>query len=236
MKEAIARLIDLQHADSAGFDAEKRRTELDRGLDGANKLLTEAKTALDAAHKSSQEAKAAVHRKEMDLKQREQRIVDLQGKLGGATSNKEYQTLVVEMGALRAENGRIEEQILLAMDESDARERDEEAARAKLRETEAVHRAAADEVARRRAEFEAALGEARRLRDEIAAQIPAEALRVYERIRAGNKRTGVAVAAVHGEYCQGCQMSITSQELADLVNGQRLVICRSCQRILVLES
>ena len=236
MKEAISRLIDLQRADTAGFDAEKRRTELDRGLEGANRLLDEAKAVLDAAHKASQEAKAAVHRKEMDLKQREQRILDLQGKLGGATSNKEYQTLVVEMGALRAENGRTEEQILLAMDEADARERDEEAARAKMRETEQVHRAALEEVARRKAEFESALAESRRQRDEIATQIPAEALRVYERIRAGNKRTGVAVAAVHGEYCQGCQMSITSQELADLVNAKRLVICRSCQRILVLES
>ena len=67
----------------------QRRTELDRGLDGANKVLEEAKAALDAAHKASQEAKAAVHRREMDLKQREQRIVDLQGKLGGATSHKE---------------------------------------------------------------------------------------------------------------------------------------------------
>lgn len=235
MKEAIARLIDLQRADSATFDAEKRRSELDRGLEGANRLLAEAKAAVEAAHKASQEAKAAVHRREMDLKQREQRISDLNGKLGGATSNKEYQSLVVEIGAIRAENGRIEEQILLAMDESEARDRDEEAARTKLRETERIHQAAADEVARRKAEFEAELAASRRARDEVAAQIPAEALRVYERIRSGNKRTGVAVAPVHGEYCQGCQMSVTAQELADLVNGKRLVICRSCQRILVLE-
>jgi hypothetical protein len=235
VKEAIARLIDLQRADTAAFEAEKRRAELDRGMDSADRLLAEAKAAAEAAHKAAQEAKAAVHRREMDLKQREQRIQELNGKLGGATSNKEYQGLLLEIAAVRAENGRIEEQILLAMDESEAKDREEEAARARLRETERIHGTAAEEVARKRAAFEEDLAAARRSRDEIAASIPAEALRVYERIRAGNKRTGIAVAAVHGEYCQGCQMNVNSQELADLVNAKRLVVCRTCQRILVLE-
>lgn len=234
MKESLSLLVVLQKADRDAMDAERRRAEFDRQMDGVNKLLAESKAGVDAAHKALQEAQALLHKRETELKGKELRIAELTGKLNTATSNKEYQGLLVEIGALKVENGRIEETILLAMEEVEAKEKLQEAARAKLRETEAIHRAAEAEVAGRRAAFETELAAAKARRDEIAARVPAEPLRVYERIRGGNRKSGTAVAEVHGEYCQGCQMSINSQEYSDLVAGTRIVICRVCQRILVL--
>lgn len=234
MREALAKLIDLQKADTAAAQTGKRRDEIDAKAREAEKLLVAAKDAEEAAHKAAQESKSHLHTFEMDLKERETRIQTLNGKLGGATSNKEYQSILMEIGTIKAENGKIEDKILLAMDEVEAKEKAWEAAKAKTRETEGVVKAAKAEVDRRRAEFEAELAAMRAQRDEIAAQIPKEALRIYERIRGGNRTTGIAVVEVHGEYCQGCQMSITSQELSDLVGGTRIVLCRSCQRILVL--
>lgn len=236
VKEALARLIELQRADSDAAQAGRRRDEIDRQLRDAEKLLADAKSAEAAAHHTLQEAQAAVHRREMDLKQREGRIQDLQGKLNSCSSNKEYQGILMEIGTIRAENGRVEEQILLAMDESDAKDGLHEAARAKTRETEALVRQAKAAVDEKRAAFEAELAAARARREEIAASIPPEALRIYERIRGGNRQTGIAVASVHGEYCQRCQMSVTPQEYSDLVAGTKIVLCRSCQRILVLEA
>lgn len=234
MKEALGRLIGLQRADSAAAHAGKRRDEIDRQLRESEKLLAEAKAAEEAAHRALQEAQSHVHRREMDLKERETRIGVLQGKLGGATSNKEYQGILFEVASVKAENGRIEEQILLAMDEVDAKEKLHEAAKARTRETEGIVRAANSVVDRKRAEFDAEMAAAKAERDEVAAAIPPEALRIYERIRTGNRTTGIAVVEVHGEYCQGCQMSITPQEYSDLVSGTKIVLCRSCQRILVL--
>lgn len=234
MKEALSLLIVLQAADRDAMDAERRRAEFDRQMDGVNKLLHESKAGVDSAHRTLQEAQALLHRKETELKGREQRILELTGKLNSCTSNKEYQGILVEIGAIKVENGRTEEAILLAMEDVEAKDKLQEAARAKLRETEAIHRAAEAEVAGRRAAFEAELGAAKARRDEIAARVPAEPLRLYERIRAGNRKSGSAVVEVHGEYCQGCQMSINSQEYSDLVAGSRIVMCRVCQRILVL--
>jgi uncharacterized protein len=236
LREALARLIDLQKADSAATQTGKKRDEIDAKARESEKLLAASKAAEDAAHKAAQESKSHLHTFEMDLKEREGRIQTLNGKLGGATSNKEYQSILMEIATVKAENGKIEEKILLAMDEVDAKEKAWEAAKAKTRETEGVVKSAKAEVDRRRAEFEAELAAKKAERDAIAAALPAEALRIYERIRAGNRTTGIAVVPVHGEYCQGCQMSITSQELSDLVGGTKIVLCRSCQRILVLES
>jgi uncharacterized protein len=235
VKETIAKLVDLQKLDHRAVELKKRKDELEGGLAGAKKGLETAKTGVDAAHKALQEAKSHVHRKELDVNEREEQIRQLNGKLGGATSNKEYQGILLKIAELKAENGRTETDILMAMDEVEAKDKLHEAAKATLRDAEGVLREAEGKVASQRSAMEQEAGEAASQRAALAAEIPAEQIRVYERIRAGNKKSGTAVAVVHGEYCQGCQMAITSHELTELIKGEKLVICRTCQRILVLE-
>lgn len=235
MKETIAKLVDLQKADHLVVELRKRKDELDGSLAGAKKGVESAKVDVDAAHKALQEAKAHVHRKEMDVAEREEQIRQLNGKLGGATSNKEYQGILLKIGELKVENGRTETDILVAMDDVEGKDKIHEAAKAKLRDAERVLKEAENKVNAQKASMDAEAAGAAANRAEIAAMIPAEPLRVYERIRAGNKKSGTAVAVVHGEYCQGCQMAITSQELTELIKGLKIVICRTCQRILVLE-
>jgi predicted nucleic acid-binding Zn-ribbon protein len=236
VKETIAKLVDLQKVDHRILEMKKRKDELDGGLAGAKKGIDAAKLDLDAAHKALQEAKSHVHRKELDVTEREGHIRDLNGKLGGATSNKEYAGILLKIAELKAENGKTETDILVAMDEVDAKEKLHDAAKSKMRDAENALKDAEAKIAGKKAEMEADAAAAEAERQALAGQIPAEALRVYERIRAGNKKSGTAVAVVHGEYCQGCQMAITAHELTGLIKGDKIMMCRTCQRILVLET
>ena len=236
MKETIAKLVDLQKVDHRVIQLKKRKDELDGGLVASKKGVNAAKVVLEHAHKALLEAKALVHRKEMDVQERETKIRDLNGKLGGATSNKEYQGLILAIAEQKAENGRTETEILMAMDEVEGKDKLHEAARAGMRAAEALLAEAEAKIAAQKSALEADTAAALAERTEFAAQIPAEALRIYERIRGGNKKSGTAVAVVHGEYCQGCQMGITAHELTELIQGTRIMLCRTCQRILVLET
>ena len=236
MRETIAKLVDLQKVDHLVIQLKKKKDDLDGGLVSSKKGVEAAKQALENAHKALLEAKSVVHRKEMDVQERETKIRDLNGKLGGATSNKEYQGLLLAIAEQKAENGRTETEILMAMDEVEGKEKLHEAARANMRAAEATLAAAEAKIAAEKSALEADTAAALAQRAEFAAQIPPEALRIYERIRGGNKKSGTAVAVVHGEYCQGCQMGITPQELSDLITGTRIMLCRTCQRILVLET
>ena len=235
VKETIAKLVDLQKVDHRVIVLKKQKDDLDGGLVGAKKGAESAKLALDAAHKAMQEAKSHVHRKEMDVSEREEQIRQLNGKLGGATSNKEYGGILLKIAELKAENGKTETDILMAMDEVEAKEKLHEAAKSKMRDADGALRDAQAKIAAQKAAMEADAASAVAERTALATQIPAEALRVYERIKNGNKKSGTAVAVVHGEYCQGCQMAITPHELTELIQGKSLMICRTCQRILVLE-
>jgi len=236
VKETITKLVELQKVDHRIVDLKKRKDELDGGLVGAKKGVDAAKAALEVAHKALQESKSHVHRKEMDVQEREGKIRDLNGKLGSATSNKEYQGILLAIGELKAENGRTETDILMGMDDVEAKEKLHEDAKSKMRDAENALKDAESKVADQKSALESEAAEAASQRGTLAKEVPAEALRVYERIRAGNKRSGTAVAVVHGEHCQGCQMAITSHELTELIQGQKLLVCRTCQRILVLET
>jgi len=236
VKETISKLVELQKVDHLVALLKKRKDDLDGGLVGARKGVETAKAAVEVAHKALLESKSHVHRKEMDVQEREEQMRQLNGKLGGATSNKEYQGILLKIGELKGENGKTETDILMGMDEVESKEKLHEEAKSKMRDAEAAFREAEEKVSGQKSAMESEAAEASSQRTTLASQVPAEALRVYERIRAGNKRSGTAVAVVHGEYCQGCQMAITSHELTELIKGEKICICRTCQRILVLET
>ena len=55
----------------------------------------------------------------------------------------------------------------------------------------------------------------------------------YDRIKQGKK--GLAVVECHDGVCRGCHMHIQPQLYNELVRGDRLIICPSCQRILFVK-
>ena len=235
MKATLQQLIQLQRTDDAIVVMQQRIDELDSQLDGAKAGLDAARKAVDAAHHLRQEAQAATHRFEMDLSTAEGEILKLEGTLNRASSNKEYQAIQLKMAHVRAANGKLEEQILMSMDVVEEKERLEDAAKAAQREAEAALRAAEASVDEEREGLADELSVMRTARDELAAAVLPAKLRLYDRIRGGNRKSGTAVVAVHGEYCQGCQMAVRPQDVSDLVQGNELVLCRTCNRILVLE-
>lgn len=234
MKDVLERLWLLQQTDSEIRDLNRSSDELSAGTRSAQAALEKAKAKVDAAHQHSKEALAVQHRHELELKQREEEIGKAKVGLNSASNNKEYQGLLLRIATIEAECGKIEEKILLAMEAREVCEGEERAAREAQKVAEAGLHAAEDRVAAERDGLDRRVKETESRRGEIASEVPADSLRLYERIRGGNRSTGTAVTVVHGEYCQGCQMQVTPQQMADLIGGTTLVICRTCQRILAL--
>ncbi len=234
MNENLNLLVDLQKTDLEIVAVEKRLEELHTELHGAETMLATAQKGVEAAHRVTQEAQAHVHSREVDLAGNEGQIKKLTLALNTASNNKEYQVILLKTGTIRAENDKIELDILMEMDAVEEKEREEEAARAVQREAEAGLRAAEGQLETMRKELEEQLVGMRSSRGEVAERVDDKSLTLYERIRGGNRKSGTAVVELHGEYCQGCQMAVRPQDIADLMNGVGLVLCRSCQRILVL--
>jgi predicted nucleic acid-binding Zn-ribbon protein len=67
-------------------------------------------------------------------------------------------------------------------------------------------------------------------RDAMAKDIKSAALKKYDMLR--TRRNGKAVVSVINGVCQGCFMSIPPQHFNNILRGDRILNCPTCQRIL----
>jgi predicted nucleic acid-binding Zn-ribbon protein len=71
-------------------------------------------------------------------------------------------------------------------------------------------------------------------RQSMVRELDGSLVRQYERMRRSRIKANAVVPVAKG-VCQGCFMVITKSLLAELVNGDSLVTCEHCGRILYLE-
>jgi len=82
-------------------------------------------------------------------------------------------------------------------------------------------------------EIEEELTKVKANRDPAAADIPAELLALYDRLR--ENKGGVGAAALRARQCGGCRLSLDNAELAVIrkAPSDEVIRCEECQRILI---
>ena len=232
MKEQLAELYALQKIDS-GVDALKRKfAALDKGAG--------EKTSYDAANAAFKELDHALHGvsgmlKDTELEQKaveEKRAAEEKKLYSGTVRNpKELTAMQEEVEMLARQRGRLDEKIILLMDEVEmakqhqlAAKKTLSAARAALKAKLAIAQSAYDEMS--------AMGQ--RLmahRKEAEKKIPAPLLQRYNSLRAANQGVGIA-AVVDGNTCDGCRMGLPSQIVTRVRLGKDIETCLNCGRML----
>ncbi len=240
VKESLSSLARLQELD---LQLRKLHAEADEkpGLIAhERRLLDEARAALAAAETRARDAHKAADRKELDLRSKEAEIGRLEGQLNSATSNKVYSDLLLSIRGHEAEKGKIEETILAVMDEAEELDAAVDRVRAEARRAEDEFRAAEQVVKAQEAELRERIRQKELVRTALAQEVSAEVLDVYDRIRA--IRAGVGLTRVEtdgsGEehFCAACQMQVTLQDVSLALRAEKPVQCKSCQRILHVET
>jgi predicted nucleic acid-binding Zn-ribbon protein len=96
-----------------------------------------------------------------------------------------------------------------------------------------------DATARRDAAFEeidAEIATVTKEREVIAGSIPADLLKLYEKLR--EQQGGVGAAKLYARSCQGCRQELAITELSEIRNAapDTVIRCENCRRILVRTS
>ena len=159
---------------------------------------------------------------------RDQRLID-----SGSTSAKDITGLQHELESLKRRQGDLEDQVLELMERRETAEAALQAARdgqqqaaAELERATQLRDDALADIADGTARHEAA-------RAEIAGQVPAPLLSLYDRVRSQNGATGAAL--LKARQCQGCRIELFGKELASVraADPAEVVRCDNCGRILV---
>ena len=206
------------------------RGRLDRGpkqIAARKANVGRLEQVLEDTKEEAKETKMASDRKQVDLKQGEGKITELEVKLNSCKTNKEYQALKDQIAAAQMANSVLEDEILESYDVIAAKgdkvaeaEKDVATAKAELAKVEQEVNSTAEAIRGDVARLEAELQQAE-------AGLPAEFRADYDRIVAAKGED--ALAPLDGEHCGGCYQAMRPNQLNTLKLG-KAVTCSGCGR------
>ncbi|MFC1759155.1 zinc ribbon domain-containing protein [Planctomycetota bacterium] len=213
-------------------------SDLNSRYERGPKRIKAGQATVGTLAKGVEEAKELVKRsrmtiddKDLQLRERENRILDLKTKLNTASSNREYQSFVEQVAADEQANSVLSDEILELYDKLEGLQggvakAEENLAKCKT-EFETVKKGIDDE----RAGLEADIN---RLKEELAgieSDLPSDFKADYDRIVGNRGEEGLA--ALDGECCGNCYQMITPQMQSELIM-LRPVPCINCGAIMYL--
>ena len=233
----LHRLLDVQDRDVTLDQLRHRRDTLaDRAA------LASGEAALAALDRELATVQAQLHEIELAQKTLEDEVAGLDAKSdaetkklnsGAITAPREIQALSDEVDALARRKRTLEDREIELMEQAEPlTERVEHLSGQRATTLAEVERLRAA-VAEQEAAIDADASRVRTEREAAAAELDADLLSRYEKLRA--KLGGVAVARLQGDLCTGCHVSLPAVELDQLRHApaDAIVTHEECGRILV---
>ncbi|MEU3963557.1 C4-type zinc ribbon domain-containing protein [Streptomyces buecherae] len=231
------RLLDVQALDVRLSQLAHKRASLPEHaeIETLSADLTQLRDLLVAAQTEESDTAREQTKAEQDVDQVRQRAARDQKRLdsGAVTSPKDLENLQSEIASLARRQGALEDVVLEIME----RRESAQARAAELTErVAAVEAKTVDATARRDAATEsldAEIATATKEREVVAGSIPADLLKLYEKLR--TQQGGVGAARLYQRRCEGCRLELNITEINEVkaAKPDEVVRCENCRRILV---
>jgi len=236
-REAVKPLLDLQRVDSGVDRLRERRANLpeQQELEELNEQRAvvaaqhgEQGTQLDAIVREQTKLETDIGLIEAKLKHERDRLY------GGEISNpKELTSIQAELDALGRRKDHMEDQVLDLLEQREGMEAEVGGLKAQLDDLDAR---IADATARHDAatvEIDRELGSLGAERERILPTLPAEAVALYEDVRA--RKGGVAIGALEEGVCRACGLPLSPAARDEIRRSDEpLPRCENCRRMLVV--
>lgn len=240
MGKMLASLMGLQAVERKAAVVRRRLKSRQNAVALQQRRIAQLRADWDALHSRAMDCRKEADSLAVDLKEKEDLVARRRGSLNTAKTNKEYAAILTEINTVKADNARIEESALKAMQEVDATNAEADELQTKIDAEDArlaqVSKSSQEEITR----LEAMLASLEKDRDQAAAAVPPQALKTFNRIVATYDGEAMAVIEVHGRkppysyVCGGCFMSLTPEHANALRVRDEVRTCDNCGRILCM--
>lgn len=229
----LSRLAKLQEVDSAFIELERLKGDLPVKVEELSSRMGELQASIKRNEDRLTEIEAEIRRIQGAEADGKSKIDKLRNQLYLVKTNREYDALMSEIDHSKAE---IDEEELRELELSEEKDRLEEQVKLDKLQSEQTE----SELKMRKKELEKTIlstqkqhKELMQKREALTPHIDSRRLALYDRVR--KARDGVAVVPVVNRACGGCHSRITSQGLVEIRNGDTIVECPVCRRILYWE-
>ena len=230
MKEIIDQLKKMNDLDVRLSIIRKDLERLPRELAEKEAESRNLKAGIERAKAEIIRLKMEADALELEVKSGEEQLKRYAGQLNITRNNKEFDAVRRQMDAQRAWNKENEGKYYKLVEDTEAKQNDQDKNNTALAESEKELAAETErvtrEVAELRVQYEALAVE----REALAKEVPDKELSIYSRIV---NTHGLAIARVEaGGICSACFMKIPAQFHHLAIMSKDLVCCPSCGRIL----
>ena len=206
--------------------------------------LQEAKIAqlsrtLESQTTAFNKLQADANTRDLEMKSRQEHIEKMRASLNNTKTNKEYSAILVNISAEKAEVAKIEEALLEQMQSLETQGKAIADLKAQIAGEQQILARMQSEMAAKVGAIQEQISATKSRRDEAARPVPAETLRVYERV--SQKYPGDALAPLEfneddldSVSCGSCYMGLNVEHLNALRGRDAIRRCDSCNRILYL--
>ena len=223
-------LIQIQETDSQIIEISDKQkslpdilTSLRANLDREQGSLSEATNDYDNAVKERRSLEGL-------LKDTEDKVRKLKGRIPEIKTNKEYQTLLKEIAAGEQEKSDIEEKILILLEKLDSLKTIRTEKDHIVKEEEKVFQEKKEKIEKEFQHLAEKLKELETQKVAVSSQIEQKIITEYTRLI--TTRRGLAVVVVTNEHCLGCHIRIPPQIFTEIRKNDKIIQCLSCQRVL----
>jgi predicted nucleic acid-binding Zn-ribbon protein len=212
----------------------KLRAHTDR-IASLESSITEQETQLRAI-------RADADRAELEVKTQEEHREKIKRQMNAPKlTNREYEVLQEELAGVLADINSQSDKVLKGLEEAGQIETQVAEMGTELDQARETYLKAKEELEGSLSDVRAQLDQRSKERKELAGEVGAEALAIYERVRIKHKE---ATAAVEGTidraagrigndlHCAACYMSVTANDAVHVLARRRVIQCKSCSRIL----
>lgn len=234
IEEQINLLIKLQALDSQLYRLRREREAKPKLIEELEVRKDQEQTAVKNLEEKIKALLVKRKEKEIDLQEKEENVKKLQLQLYQIKTNKEYQVMQHEIEGLKADNSRLEDEILLMMEESDNLGKELGGEKELYAEAERHLVEDKKKIEKEIVAIENEIGNLGSQRKELISGIDKDILSKYEKILAN--REGLALVPVRSHACQGCFINLPPQVINEIRMKDKIIICESCARILYIEN
>ena len=195
--------------------------------------------ALEAKKEEIQLTKIQSDRLELELKTKDEAIARLRASLNTAKTNKEYAAVLTQLNTTKADNSKIETQILELLKDIEADEDESRRIQEQIDEQKQTLEQTRKEAKLLATKYQTEIEEIQVEWDRIAQTVPNEPLQIFKRV--AETYDGEALAVIEQQEgktetysCGGCFMGLPTETVNLLMTKDDIIRCPNCTRILVL--
>ncbi len=233
MNKNLKKLLDLQGFDESIKEKEHKIDRLEGRVEKLGEEIKQIKEKeekrkehLKSLKEESEEKNARVDELQEQIDQYQERLDE------GIISFKETEALEEKIEHSTERMEKLEDEAIDIMMEIDRTESKREEQKSRAESNIEDKETKISDLEDEKSELRQELDQLERKRKELTKKIPDKLIEQYERLRASANKP---IVQVKNGVCQGCQMSVSKNTVKKARNGQGIVTCENCSRILYVQ-